>query len=160
VSGELSAMLNIVKQYTPNTWDSYSKTSTLESDTEEYRELRNEVNAMMSTLEIKEILRVQDLQAYGQFLIREQLLLKTETSPLYRVKIILFNGHFLKLSISGAVLCYGEQRVSRQSGEIQPGPKTLWHGVINIELQQKVTVILASFYFEMYKFHDEIPIRT
>ncbi|CAH1364295.1 unnamed protein product, partial [Tenebrio molitor] len=79
-------MLNIVKQYTPNTWDSYSKTSTLESDTEEYRELRNEVNAMMSTLEIKEILRVQDLQAYGQFLIREQLLLKTETSPLYRVR--------------------------------------------------------------------------
>jgi hypothetical protein len=49
-------MVNIVKQYTPNTWDSYSKTSILESDTEKYRELRNEVNAMMSTFEIKEIL--------------------------------------------------------------------------------------------------------
>jgi hypothetical protein len=87
---------------------------------------------------------VQDLQAYGQFPIREQLLrksLKTETSPLYRVKIILFNGNFLKLFISDAVLCYGEQLESRQGGEIQPGPKTLWRGVINIELQRKARLL-------------------
>jgi hypothetical protein len=42
--------------------------------------------------------------------------------------------------VQDAVLCYGEQLESRQGGEIQPGPKTLWHGVINIELQQKVTL--------------------
>jgi hypothetical protein len=137
----LSAMLNTVKQYTPNTWNSGSETSVVPSYTEEYRKLQNEVNAMASIPGIQQIIRVQDLHAYGQFLIREQLLLKTETSPLYRVKIILFNGHLVKLFISGAVLCYGEQLVSRRGGEIQSGPKTLWHGVINNKLQQKFKLL-------------------
>jgi hypothetical protein len=92
----LSAMLNTVKQYTPNTWNSGSETSVVPSYTEEYRKLQNEVNAMASIPGIQQIIRVQDLHAYGQFLIREQLLLKTETSPLYRVRyyITVSNSYF------------------------------------------------------------------
>jgi hypothetical protein len=39
---------------------------------------------------------------------------------------------------------------------------TLWqeHEKLVSVLEPRNSVILASFYFEMYKFHDEIPIRS
>ncbi|KAJ3636464.1 hypothetical protein MTP99_000011 [Tenebrio molitor] len=117
-------MLNIVKQYTPNTRDSYSKTSILELDTEKYRVLRNEVNAMMSTFEIKEIILVQICYTYGQFLIRTAYSSKSQNR---------------NESVVDAVLCYGEQLESRQGGrEYNLDPRRYGMGLSALSLNKKL----------------------
>lgn len=86
-------MLNIVRQYLPNNWDEdLGKTVELSTHSEEYKKVVNSVNEALGVFSSignkKRIERVQDIYSYGQFLIREQQLLKSESSNLYRVCII------------------------------------------------------------------------
>ncbi|XP_044264775.1 uncharacterized protein LOC123011420 [Tribolium madens] len=82
-------MLNVIRQYVPHNWDqTLANSIDLNQCSEEYKNVLNDVNEALQTVSIgnNRIQRVQDIYAFGQFLIREQQLLKTESTTLYRVR--------------------------------------------------------------------------
>lgn len=83
-------MMDIVRQFAPNTWVLYQgNQSDVSMYTEEYRQVMFEVRSATpnhESLTARRIIRVQDLHSFGQFLIREQLLINSEDDQLYRVR--------------------------------------------------------------------------
>ncbi|KYB26559.1 hypothetical protein TcasGA2_TC033866 [Tribolium castaneum] len=82
-------MLNVIRQYIPHDWDeNLGNCTDLSQYSDEYKSVINDVNEALQTTTIanRRIQRVQDIYAFGQFLIREQQLLKSESTTLYRVR--------------------------------------------------------------------------
>lgn len=82
-------MLSIIREHIPSNWspsDGALNEELLISNTGEFNNIKNEANEAGIALENPRIHRVQDIFSYGQFIIREQLLLvHHEHRPLYRV---------------------------------------------------------------------------
>ncbi|RZB39307.1 uncharacterized protein BDFB_004783 [Asbolus verrucosus] len=91
-------MLSAIKAYTPETWDGSSQeTVKLSKFTAEYRQVEYELRqAFAECPSASSIIRVQNIHDYGQFLIREQLLVAESSTQYYRVRrYIQISGTYL-----------------------------------------------------------------
>lgn len=86
-------MLSLIKKHLPPTWDRSDDVPEeqvlSDFNSEEYNEVLQEAKTAGSPCEFQNITRVQDIFSYGQFLIREQLLLVNhQQRHLFRVGIL------------------------------------------------------------------------
>lgn len=100
-------MLSEINQHIPDNWqDAYNSNCTqfeVSSFREEYRKLINEVKQCVDgEINVRRVLRVQNSYAYGQFLIREQLLIALNEEQVYRVCIYCFIVNFAENALLGA----------------------------------------------------------